>query len=464
VLSHHELRDDEGHEAVVSAEPARTPPDPVWQSLRSGPLRLLGSARPWRSLGYLSSGVPLGLVSLVVIVPLGALGVVLLPVVVGLLPLSLLFLFSGWVAEMERVRLRWVETDPVLSPHRIVPVAGPFGAVRARLRDPAGWRELAYAVLAALGWVFELAVVFAAAVLPVAMLLAPLIVSILPDEAVPAGRALVDSGLIWFTIPLGLLTLLLAGYLVCFAAAVRVRLTRALLVPSGSRRSVELVEVSRSRARLADQFEAERRQIERDLHDGAQQRLTSLAMLLGLAKVQLGRNGAAVETGSPAGLVGRAHEEAKLALAELGELIRGIHPKILTDRGLDAALGEIGDRCGVPVRVDSAVARRLSASAETAAYYAVSEALTNVVKHSGATHAEVTARYADGTLTVEITDDGRGGADPAGGSGLTGLADRAAAAGGTLAFASPSGGPTMLSVRIPCAPVGPRTAGTETAR
>ncbi|MGH3620963.1 MAG: sensor histidine kinase [Sciscionella sp.] len=449
---------------MVSAEPARTPPDPVWQSLRAGPLRLLGSARPWRSLGYVGSGVPLGVVSLVVIAPLGALGVVLLPVVVGLLPLSLLCLFSGWVAEMERARLRWLETDLVPYPHRIVPAAGPFGTIRARLRDPAGWRELAYLVLAALCWVFDLVVVFATVVLPVAMLLAPLIISILPDQAVPAGRTLVDSGLIWFTVPLGFLTLMFAGYLVCFAAAVRVGLARALLVPSGSRRSMELVEVSRSRARLADQFEAERRRIERDLHDGAQQRLTSLAMLLGLAKVQLGHNGAATEPDTPAGLIGRAHDEAKLALAELGELIRGIHPKILTDRGLDAALGELADRCAVPVHVDSAVARRLSVSAETAAYYAVSEALTNVVKHSGATRAEVTARYVGGTLSVEITDDGRGGADPTGGSGLTGLADRAAAAGGTLAFASPPGGPTVLSVRIPCALAGPRGAGTEAAR
>jgi signal transduction histidine kinase len=176
----------------------------------------------------------------------------------------------------------------------------------------------------------------------------------------------------------------------------------------------------------------------------------SLAMLLGLAKVQPARDGGSVlDPDSPAALVGRAHEEAMLTIVELGELIKGIHPKILTDRGLDAALGELADRCAVPAQLDSKVGRRLSASVETVAYFAVSEALTNAVKHSSARQARVTARYLDGILAVDVLDDGVGGADPAGGTGLTGLADRAAAAGGTVAIASPPGGPTVVSVRIP---------------
>jgi len=226
-------------------------------------------------------------------------------------------------------------------------------------------------------------------------------------------------------------------------AAARAAITQAVLGPR-METDAQLTEVARSRARLVDAFEVERRRIERDLHDGAQQRLLALSMQLGLARLEL-------PDGSPAAEgVQRAHELAKEALAELRELIRGVHPKILADRGLHAALREVADRAPLPVDVDVALPERLPGGVEACAYFVVVEALANVAKHSAATRARVVASAAGGRLTVQVRDDGRGGADPARGSGLSGLADRVAAAGGTVSLASPPGGPTVVHVELPC--------------
>ncbi|QFZ17810.1 sensor histidine kinase [Saccharothrix syringae] len=406
--------------------------------------RLLGTSRPWRSLAYLASGVPVGLACFVVIVVLAVPGVLLLPVLLGVAPLAVLGQLGIPVAVLERARCRWVDPRPAPGPHPVLPDVGWSRRARIRLREPATWQEFAYAVLTAtLLWVVDLVVVLAAVVVPGIMLLAPVLVPSLPPEAVPAGTAMARAGLLWTTIPLGLVALVAAAYLVTLVAWGRSRLARALLVPGKAAPAGELVEVRRSRARVVDRYEAERRRIERDLHDGAQQRLTSVTMLLGLARAQLDPDHPAAEP------VARAHTEVTNALAELRDLVNGIHPKILADRGLDAALGGLADRCAVPVRVDAAVGRRLPDAVESAAYYVVSEALANVVKHSGARRVRVGARCEDGVLRVEVRDDGRGGADPARGAGLTGLADRAAAVGGTVALASPPGGPTVLRVAIP---------------
>jgi signal transduction histidine kinase len=226
-------------------------------------------------------------------------------------------------------------------------------------------------------------------------------------------------------------------------AAARAAITQAVLGPR-METDAQLTEVARSRARLVDAFEVERRRIERDLHDGAQQRLLALSMQLGLARLELPDSSPAAEP------VARAHELAKEALAELRELIRGVHPKILADRGLHAALREVADRAPLPVNVEAALPRRLPGAVEACAYFVVVEALANVAKHSGATRARVVASAAGGRLTVQVRDDGCGGADPARGSGLSGLADRVAAAGGTVALASPVGGPTVVHVELPC--------------
>jgi signal transduction histidine kinase len=211
----------------------------------------------------------------------------------------------------------------------------------------------------------------------------------------------------------------------------------------------QLVEVSRSRARLVDAFEAERRRIERDLHDGAQRRLVSLTLQLGLARLDLPPDSTAGTS------VAEAHEQAKQTMAELRELIRGIHPQVLTDRGLPVALRSLADDTPIPVTVDVNLPGRLPSHLEATAYFLVAEALTNVTKHSGATRVSVSAhRHAD-TLVVEVSDNGRGGADPRQGSGLTGLADRAAVVDGRMFLSSPAGGPTLLRVELSCQPIHP---------
>jgi signal transduction histidine kinase len=208
----------------------------------------------------------------------------------------------------------------------------------------------------------------------------------------------------------------------------------------------ELVEISQSRERLVNAFEAERRRIERDLHDGAQQRLVSLILQLGLARVDLPPDAPGTES------VVNAHEQATLLLTELREFIHGIHPQALSDLGLPAALQELADRSATQVTVDCAVAERPPGAMESAGYFVVAEALSNSSKHSGATEIRVRAAVRRDVLTVEVTDNGRGGADPGRGTGLTGLADRAAAIGGTLSLSSPAGGPTTVRAEFPCSP------------
>jgi signal transduction histidine kinase len=244
----------------------------------------------------------------------------------------------------------------------------------------------------------------------------------------------------------GLVLLAAWAYLVTLAAGADAALTRSLLCSGGREDQLraELTEVAASRARLADAFEAERRRIERDLHDGAQQKLVALTMQLGLARLDLPPRSAAAQA------VTAAHEQAKQLMADLRDLIHGIQPQILTELGLPAALTELADQAPIPVAVNSALVGRLPGQTENAAYFAAAEALTNVAKHSGAASASVTARVSGSILVLEVRDDGHGGADPAQGSGLTGLADRVAVAGGRMLLSSPPGGPTVLRVEVPC--------------
>jgi signal transduction histidine kinase len=190
--------------------------------------------------------------------------------------------------------------------------------------------------------------------------------------------------------------------------------------------------------------DAERRRIERDLHDGAQQRLVALAMTLGRAKAT--EDPVLTKT-----LVGEAHGEAKEALVELRNLARGIHPAVLTDRGLDAALSALGARSPVPVRLDVELRERPPASVEATAYFIVAEALTNAARYANASHVDVRVRVLGDKLHVTVVDDGMGGAQLRAGSGLAGLADRASSVEGSLQIASPVGGPTVINAELPCA-------------
>jgi signal transduction histidine kinase len=219
-----------------------------------------------------------------------------------------------------------------------------------------------------------------------------------------------------------------------------------LLAPSTEEVLTERVEeLTESRSAVMRAMHLERRRIERDLHDGAQQRLVSLAMELGLAREKLASDPEAARK-----LIDASHEDAKLVLSDLRDLVRGIHPAVLTDRGLDAAISAIAGRSPIPITVDITLNERLPEEVEGTAYFVVVEALTNVAKHSGATSASVAIRRQRGWLRLVISDNGRGGADLAKGSGLRGLRDRIHALDGTFALQSPAGKGTTLMVEIPC--------------
>ena len=207
----------------------------------------------------------------------------------------------------------------------------------------------------------------------------------------------------------------------------------------------ELAEARSSRARIVEATEDERRRIERDLHDGTQQRLVSIAMTLGLAEAKASGDSAA------RALIGESRAALSAALGELRELSQGIHPGILSDRGLAPALDDLVTRLRMPIALDVALDERLPARVETAAYYVVSEGLTNIAKYAHATSAHVRVTRLNGSALVEISDDGAGGADPAKGSGLRGLRDRVEALGGRFALSSTPGHGTTIRAELPCA-------------
>jgi signal transduction histidine kinase len=209
----------------------------------------------------------------------------------------------------------------------------------------------------------------------------------------------------------------------------------------------QLAEVEASRSRIVAASDAERRRIERDLHDGAQQRLVTIGLALKLAEAQLG----AEENPGVRAALSQAVKDLAEAINELRDLARGIHPPILTEAGLRPALESLVERSALPVRLDVRLRQEPSGAVAAAAYFAVAEALTNVVKHADASQASITANDQDGSIHLEISDDGLGGADRNRGTGLLGVADRVAAVGGTLRVHSPSGGGTRVEVTLPCA-------------
>ncbi|MFE9311574.1 sensor histidine kinase [Streptomyces sp. NPDC006706] len=420
-------------------------PRNVWQAM-SRPGFLL-SAWPWRSAAYLFTGAVTGVTALVGIVTLTAVGGALVIVLVGL-PLLVLVALSGLpVAGVERRRLRLIDRDPVSGRHRVPAAPGPWAWLITRLRERATWRELGYTLLfAGLLWPVDALALTVALLFPLSMVATPLVMATVGDghEAKVLKQWTVTTWPTAFGVAvLGLLLMGLCAYLLGVTAGARAELTRLLIASREGELGAQVVELARSRVRLVDAFEAERRRIERDLHDGAQQRLVALTMTLGLARLD-------AAPGPLADQLAKAHEEAGKVLAELRELIRGIHPQVLTDYGLHAAVADAADRCVVPVDVDLELPGRPARAVESAAYFVVCEALANVARHSGADRARVSGGHRDGRLFLEVRDEGRGGADASAGSGLTGLADRVSVLDGRLALTSPPGGPTLLRVEFPC--------------
>ncbi|MEU4243307.1 histidine kinase [Actinoplanes sp. NPDC026619] len=408
--------------------------------------RYLATAWPWRALAYASTtAFAVALIWLALAAPVAALtaagraaragGTVplLAATGLGLLGLGLLALGGPRVAVamagFERGRLRLADSAPVPAP----------ASRRAgHWTDVVTWRAVAYAVLLALIAPVWLGVLAAAGLLvagtPIAM----------HHRLVTADSAANVLG----RLALGLVLIPVLLYLGGVLGGAHAALARLLLAGEPDPAVAELAEVTRSRARLADAFEAERHRIERDLHDVAQQRLVSLTMQLGLARHELDRH--ELSGDSPAAqAVAAAHQQAKTLMVELRELVRGISPRTLRELGLRDAIEELAAAGPLPMRVTAAPGR-FPPAVETVAFAVVSEAVANVSKHAGATECRVVVRRDGRLLTAEVRDDGGGGADPAGGSGLTGLADRAAAAGGRLLLSSPVGGPTIVRVELPC--------------
>ncbi|MET7698938.1 histidine kinase [Streptomyces sp. NPDC005485] len=244
----------------------------------------------------------------------------------------------------------------------------------------------------------------------------------------------------------GVVLLCSAPWLAGATARTEARLAPALLGPSRNERLQQRVEhLAESRTDLIEAVDSERRRIERDLHDGTQQRLVSLAVNLGLARATLTDLPDDARTA-----IDEAHREAKAAIAELNDLVRGLHPAVLEDRGLDAALSGLAARVPLPVGLRVDIAERAAPVVESVAYFVVSEALTNVTKHARATRAEVRVERIGKVLRVNVTDDGSGGADASAGSGLNGLAKRVGSVDGTFRVSSPAGGPTTLTAELPC--------------
>jgi signal transduction histidine kinase len=349
-------------------------------------------------------------------------------------------------AQDERRRIARSLGYAVPSPyHRLPP--GPKLA-RVRAEDPAVWRDLAYLLLLLPIGCAEFAGVIAGFVFVLATITLPAWLFVaFPDGALLWQEVRIDTFPEALTVAVVALPVsALAGYLlIAGLSQAHIALGRALLGPSRRARLTERVEeLTESRSRVIAVALAERRRIERDLHDGAQQRLISLAMDLGMARQKISTDPEAARA-----LVEEAHEEAKRTSADIRDLVRGIHPAVLSDRGLDAAISALADRCPVPVEVDVELDRRPPEVVETTAYFVVAEALANVAKHSGASEAQVSVwRAPEDVLVVEIVDDGKGGADPEAGTGLAGLADRLAALDGRLFVESPAGGPTRVGAEL----------------
>jgi signal transduction histidine kinase len=412
-------------------------------------VRDLVSPRTWLAMTSHLAGLVLGIAAFVVVVTGLCLGYSLLVLaLVGLPLLGLTLRLASWFAVVERAR-----AGLMLGARIPAWPAGSRTGYRwgilphwRTLGERATWGEIGYALL-------RLPVSAVAVTVTVAFWSASLVLLTLPlyNKDLPSGGAKIGDVVFTGTTTMassaaiGLVLLLIAPQLTRGFGRIDAGLSRWLLGPP-SDLAARVIELETSRERVVDAAEAERRRIERDLHDGAQQRLVALAMELGRAKARFADDPDAAKV-----LVDQAHAQAKEALTELRNLVRGVHPPVLTERGLDAALSGLAALCPIPVGVHVDVPVRPRASVEAVAYFVVAEALTNVAKHSRASHAKVVVEGHGfpGTLTVMISDDGIGGAK-ADSPGLSGLADRVSGVDGRLSVESPSGGPTIIAAELPC--------------
>jgi signal transduction histidine kinase len=339
---------------------------------------------------------------------------VLVVVWVGVPLLLLMLPVARAIAGAHRRMAARILGEPVPAPYLPLP-PGPLGRLRGQALDQQTWRDLAWML-----WAMTIG--FVASLLTVVLMLGVVTTVIWWYGAVPImrARAVADR-----------------AFLSTDRTAALERRVRALAA---------------SRADVVDHSAAELRRIERDLHDGPQARLAALSLSLGLADDLFESDPEAARR-----LVREARSSSSAALGDLRDLVRGIHPPVLADRGLTGAVQALALDMAVPVDVRAALPGRAPAPVESAAYFAIAECLANVGKHSDAAHAWVRVGHADGLLTAEVGDDGSGGADPRRGTGLAGIAERIAAFDGRIEVSSPPGGPTIVTLEVPCTLSSPRT-------
>ena len=413
----------------------------------AGPVRehLRGLVRTrWAALRRLASG--LGTASAALLLVLAGLVVALLCVVgIGLPAVTPVLRGVRSLADRERARLS--RSGPDLVP------AGPLpGRLRAAVPDPMLRREQRWLAIHGTAGFLLGAVGVLLPVYAVRDASFPLWWRLIPDGDATAsvGTWVVrdDTGALGVAL-LGLGWAVAGVLLLPAMAQLQERPGRSLLrPPPGVDLSLRVAELSASRAAALDAHAAELRRIERSLHDGSQNRLVAVTVLVGAARRALARGGTDADE-----LLARAQDAAELALADLRGVIRGVLPPALADRGLDGALTDLAAASPLPCRVEVDVPGRCAASVEATAYFAVAEALTNAARHAGATGATgatVTARRRGPVLRLRVADDGRGGAREAAGSGLAGIRGRVEAHDGTMTLTSPPGGPTTLDVELPC--------------
>lgn len=403
------------------------------------------STQTWLALIHLMTGLATGALAFAVIVTLAVVGfgtvwlfLIGVPVLAAALWLSLHF------GRAERARfLVMLGVRIPAAPIPVSPGAGQWRRMWRLLTSRVAWRHAGYTLIRLPLSLAEMIIVIALWSFALAMLGLPLFGWMLFHLKWHVNAALPHP--VAAAVLVGLILLPVAPRVTLAVAAADTAIARYLIGPGGQADMTERIgELESSRARAVGSAEAERRRLERDLHDGAQQRLVSLAMNLGRARARFDDD----PEGARA-IVDQAHTEAKEALAELRNLVRGVHPPVLADRGLDAAISGLAALSPVPVTVRASLTARPSTSAEAIAYFVVAEALTNVAKHARATRAEVVASRHGDVLRVVIRDDGIGGADPQG-QGLAGLADRLSGVDGRLSVHSPAGGPTVIEAELPC--------------
>ncbi|MGK5642390.1 sensor histidine kinase [Streptomyces sp. URMC 126] len=418
-------------------------------------LRAPLSGRTWRAFLYLQLSLPISIAGFTWAVTTVSLGLGLLITFVGVPVLALGLAGARLLGAVERTRARILLDADVEGPHPVQAEnrsGGFMGWVWALLKSGASWRHMVYAVVQMPWALCAFSVSLVLQVLGWSLFLYPAYQWMYPTWwGQPGMQVFSDRNHELYldnpfelatTSAVGLAVVLVTPWLIHGMATMDRMLVKTLLGPS--KLAVRVAELEQDRGVVVDTAAADLRRIERDLHDGAQARLVALAMDLGLAKEKLLEDPEAA-----AKMVDEAHGEVKLALQELRDLARGIHPAVLTDRGLDAALSSVAGRCTVPVEVVVDLDSRPAPAIEGIAYFTVSELLQNVSKHSRARAARVDVWRSGNRVMLQVWDDGQGGASTAAGSGLAGLAERLGSVDGLLVVDSPAGGPTTVTAELP---------------